>query len=326
MKKNSLITIFLSFVISFFLFSDTVNAATNIKIAILAPKGSTWDKQLTKLATDVKNKTKGEVILQFIGGGVMGDEDAVLRKMTTPQLQGGAFTGIGLGKIVPDVRVFEAPMLFSNTSQVDSALSKITGTLEKKFNDKGYQLLGWAETGFVYVYSNTPIKSLKDMNGVKMWMWKGDPIAQAIFSEFKLSPNPLDITEVLTSLQTGLINGAYGPPLAAIAFQWHTKVKYMLNVPLAYSIGALIITDQTWKKLKPDQQKILKDCARAHLKTLVSNTRSDDKKALQTLKAAGIKFTNPDPTELKNIKDACRRIQEKLAGSLYSKDLLNQIR
>ncbi len=302
--------------------TDAVSA-TRIKIATLAPEGTSWMKVMNALAAEVKEKTGGEVQLKFYAGGVMGDEGDVIRKMKFGQIQGGGFTGRGLGEINPEERVLELPMLFNNDEEVDCVLKKVTPRLRKGFLKKGFVFLGWAEVGHIYIFANKPVTDKKDMQGLKMWMWEGDPLAKAMFEVHDLVPVPLDLPNVLTSMQTGLIDGVYNSPYATVALQWHTRVKYMADMKLTYGTGAVLITKKQFQKLTKKQQKILKDAAAKHLRNLTLITRKENKEAMAPIKKAGIKIIKIKDVD--KIEAVSREVYQSLAGKLYSSGFLKQV-
>lgn len=301
-------------------------ALTTLKIAFLAPPGSKWDTIFQKMTKEVLEKTNQGLRVRFIGGGVMGDEPDEVRKMRAGQLQGAAMTGMGLGLIEKEVRVLELPLMYNNDSDVDKVTAKLEGYLTKKFDDAGYVLLGWAEVGPVYVFTNKPLRSMADMNGVKMWMWEGDRLAESVFKELKIIPTPLAITTVLTSLQTGMIDGVYNAPQGLLALQWNSKIKYMLDVRLTQSIGALLLTKKAWVKLAPEEQTILKEAGLKYSREIVVEGRKDNERALAALKKQGVQVTSVSPSERAKIKAAADRVANHLAGELYPMDLLKQVR
>lgn len=308
------------------LLPPVAEAGRKIKIATLAPEGTTWMKVMNALAKEVEQKTGGEVSLKFYPGGVMGDEGDVIRKMRFGQLHGGGFTGRGLGEINPAERVLELPDLFENYEEVDCVLDKVSDRLAAGFREQGFELLGWAEAGFVYVFTNKPIRTAGDIKGVKMWMWEGDPLAKALFDANGIVPVPLDLPNVLTSMQTGLIDGVYSSPYAVVALQWHTRVKYMIRPKLTYASGALLISTKELNKLSPEHQQILKDVAKKHLRDLTLKTRKENDEAIAVLKKAGIQILDLDPdTGVGKVKQNNKKVYDKLAGKLYPRDLLNDI-
>ncbi len=301
-------------------------AAQTLRIAFLAPPGSRWDSIFKSMAADVYARTHHDVRIRFIGGGVMGDETDEVRKMRIGELQGAALTGMGLGLIDPEVRVLELPLLYRNDTDVDRATAKIGGYLDKQFDRKGYELLGWAEVGPVYLFTNKPIYRLSDLQGVKMWMWEGDRLAEAIFKQLKVIPQPLAITNVLTSLETGMIDGAYNAPEALLALQWNSKVKYMLNLRLTQSMGALLVTKNAWQRLSPADQAVLRQDGAKYCREIVVDGRKDNQEAIAALRAQGIKVTSISPADRAKLQQDAVAVQRSLIGKLYPAALLNAVK
>lgn len=317
---------YLKLIIILFGLSINIWAGTTIKFATVATEGSTWMKVMNDLAQAVKDSTKGEVKFKIYPGAVMGDEKDVLRKMRIGQVHSAGFTGVGLGEILPEVRIMDAPFLFKNYQEVDYIAEKLSSHFAKKFEEQGYILLGWAEVGFVYVFTNTPVNDISDMNGVKMWMWEGDPIAEAAFTAMGINPIPLSLTDVLTSLQTNLINGVYISPLACTALQWHTKVKYMLDLPLADSNGGVLLTKKQFSRLSTEQQNILKYFSNKYLRKLTQLSREDNEKSLELISKAGIKYTKiTNPKQLASFTEAGKKARQSLVGKLYDQKFLDQV-
>ncbi len=310
-----------------FLLSQLLSAqSVKIKFATLAPEGSTWLKVMKEFSSDLLKSTSGQVKFKIYAGGVQGDEKDVLRKMRINQLQSAGFTGVGLGTILPEVRILDAPFLFRNKKEVDFIADKFFNRFAQKFEEKGYILLGWAEVGFVYIYTNREVHDVSDFKGVKMWMWEGDPLAEATFRAFSISPIPLSITDVMTSLQTGLIDGVYTSPLACVGLQWFTKVKYVLNVPMANSNGAVLLSKRAFTKLSAEQQKIIKEKGKAYFGKLTRLSRRDNQLAMQTMLTKGIrKIEITDRSSLNRYYDTGKQARRNLAGKLYSAGLLNEV-
>jgi TRAP-type C4-dicarboxylate transport system substrate-binding protein len=178
----------------------------------------------------------------------------------------------------------------------------------------------------VYVFTNKPINALEDMNGVKMWMWEGDPIAEATFRALNISPIPLSITDVLTSLQTNLINGVYISPYACTVVQWHTKVKYMLDLPLADSNGAILISKKKFNKLSDTEKEALKKLSCEYFDQLTQLSRKDNAESLQLLKETGITFTTiDDKKNIDSFYESGKKARRDLIGKLYDEDFLLKV-
>jgi len=265
-----------------------------LKFATLAPAGTTWVKLLQDWADDVEKQSNGRLVFKIYPGGVQGDEPEVLKKIRFGQLQGGAFTGYGIGQIYSPTRVLELPFLFNNIEEIDYVRNLFMPEIEQGYRDHGYELLGWMEVGFVYFFSKTPIKTLDDLKERRIWNWQGDPLGEAFFDASGLSPVPLSIIDVYTSLSTGLIDTVYAPPLGAIAMQWFTKTHYITNVPMANGIGSLVVSRRFYQNLPQDLQKLLKRTGTAIGEQLVIATRKDNIDSLEILTAKGMELITAD--------------------------------
>ncbi|NOR39730.1 MAG: ABC transporter substrate-binding protein [Gammaproteobacteria bacterium] len=261
-----------------------------LKFATLAPAGTTWVKLLHEWAHEVRRESHGRLVFKIYPGAVQGDEPEVLKKIRFGQLQGGAFTGYGIGHIYSPTRVLELPFLFNSIEEIDYVRQRFMPEIEQGYRDNGYELLGWMEVGFVYFFSKTPIRKLDDLKQRRIWNWQGDPLGKAFFDASGISPVPLSIIDVYTSLSTGLIDTVYAPPLGAIAMQWFTKTQYITNVPMANGIGSLVVSRRFFQNLPQDLQKILKRTGAAIGEKLVTATRKDNVDSLETLQRRGMQI------------------------------------
>jgi TRAP-type transport system periplasmic protein len=297
-----------------------------IKFATIAPDNSTWMNVMRQYDAAIRKESGGRLGFKLYPGGVQGEDKDVIPKMRLGQLHSAGLTGFGLGKIAPKLRILDSPFLFENYDEIDHVYSTLDAELNKSLQDNGFVNLGWAEVGFVYVYTNTPVKSPADMKGVKMWMWEGDPIAEATFKSFEIQPIPLSVVDVLTSLQTGLINGAYTSPLACVALQWNTRVKYMMNIPLANASGAVIITKTMFDKIPADLQEILLRNGKKFMRELTLKSRKENNDAIQTLKKNGVQMVDANtPKALADYKAAGKRARQSLVGKLYDQQFLDRV-
>jgi TRAP-type C4-dicarboxylate transport system substrate-binding protein len=303
----------------------SLNSQT-IKFATLAPEGTTWMKVMKAFGESIKEATNGEVKFKIYPGSVQGDDKDVLRKIRINQLHSAGFTGVGLGEILPEVRILDAPFLFRNHQEVDYVKTKFLDRFAEGFEKKGFILLGWAEIGFVYIFTNKPVNKLDDFKGVKMWMWEGDPLAEATFKSFGISPIPLSIVDVLTSLQTGLVDGVYTAPLACVSMQWFTKIKYVLDIPLANANGAVLLSKRMFNKLSPEHQQIVRDKGKEYFRQLVQKGREDNAKSMEAILSYGIEKINiNDDATRENYEKIGAEARKMLVGKLYDQSLLTDI-
>jgi len=297
-----------------------------IKFASLATEGSTWMNVMKEYDAAIRKESSGRMGFKIYAGGVQGEDKDVMRKIRLGQLHSAGMTGVGVGEISSKLRILDAPFLFNNYAEVDHFQKVFENELNQEFVKNEFILLGWAEVGFVYVLTNTPVRSVADMNGVKMWAWEGDAIAEAAFRALGISPIPLSVVDVLTSLQTGLINGAYTSPLAAVVLQWNTRVKYMLNVPLADASGAVVVSKKKFDTLPADMQEILLRNGRKYLSVLTNKSREENAAAIQTMKKNGVQIIEVNAAAmLQEFAAIGRKARQSLVSKLFDQDFLNRV-
>lgn len=296
-----------------------------IKMATLAPSGSAWAKRLERGVKKVSEATEGRVKLKWFYGGQQGDEKDVVAKIELGQLDGAALTAAGLGIIDSDVRVLELPMLFRSTEEIDYVRSKMDPEFEQSFLDAGYVLLAWGDLGWTHVYTTVEVKSLADMRKLKVWTRTDDPIMRAYHKVLKLNGVPLAVPEVFSALATGVIDVCFGPPLAAIAMQWYTKVKFASVQPMSYAIGALLVRKSVWDRLRPEDQKVVLELHRAARREGEAQIRKDNERAKKALARAGITFVEMPKEALAELEKQARIVWYDLAGEVYPKELLERV-
>jgi TRAP-type C4-dicarboxylate transport system substrate-binding protein len=321
-------TVTISILIStvlFFSLAPVCAQNTVIKIALVTPEGSAWTKTLRKMVDEVRLKTRGEIELRVYAGGISGDELDVIRKIQAGRIDAAGFSGVGLGILLPKMRILEAPLLYRSYDEIDFVKERLYGEFEREFEKKGYVLLGFAEAGFVYFFSSHDMSGLDYLKKIKMWVWKGDPVAQTFFSALGIKMFPLHLADVNTGLETGMIDSFYSPTLAAVAFQWYPKAKYMLDYPMVNSTGAIVVSKNVFDRLSPENRSVLKDAAKKYCAELINLTRRDNDEARTILKQSGIKFILPSIKEVSFLEESAKKTYETNIPELYSKDLFDKV-
>ncbi len=301
--------------------------AFTLKIATLAPDGTGWMKAMRSAAGEIDSQTQGRVKMRFYPGGVMGNDNSVLRKIRVGQLHGGALTTGGLAMISSDTEIYSLPLLFRSQEEVDYLRSRMDEVMLEKLEAKGYVGYGLGETGFVYIMSQAPITGLEELRHQKVWSPEGDSVSQTAFQALDITPIPLPLTDVLTGLQTGLINTVAGSPVGAIALQWHTRVKYLTDTPLLYLYSALVIHQRALKKISQQDRNTLRDILEQTTTNLDTQIRTDNRSALQALQNQGLEFVRPAPADLQQWRVIVNNAVDEMGRKgTISTSLLQQVR
>lgn len=289
-RKSRILIMFLIMVI---LISTSSQAAT-LKIATLSPDGSYWMKTLRAAADEVKAKTDNRVKFKFYPGGVMGDDKAVLRKMRIGQLHGGVFTANAVVPFYRDIQVYNLLDAFHNKEEVRYVRSRMDKQMETGLERGGIVTMGMAEIGFAYIMSTEPVKSVSDVRRSKAWVPDNDSAAMEAIKAFGISPIPLPFGDVLLGLQTGMVETVGASPVAAIALQWHTQIKYVIDIPLLYIFGVFAIDEKAFNKIDENDRKVVRDVMGRAAEAIDNQTSLDNENAFDALVGAGVKVITPN--------------------------------
>lgn len=276
--------------------------AVVVKLATLAPEGSSWMQILKEAVDEVQQKTANAVQFRIYPGGVMGDEQDMIRKMHIGQIHSSVLTSAGLSMIFPDLDVLQTPFLFDSYAEVDHAIGRIEPFLHKGMEDNGYVVLGWAEAGFVYLMSTVPVETIEKLKKAKVWIWNDSPMSKAIFEEAGVTGVPLSIPDVLVGLQTGLVEVVYAPPTGAIALQWFTRIKHLTDVPLLYLTGGLTIKKEVFEKIPPEHHAGVKEIFRRHFAKLKDVIRKENQEAVAVMRKHGVQTLTLAPDQITEYK------------------------
>jgi TRAP-type C4-dicarboxylate transport system substrate-binding protein len=300
--------------------------ATTFKIASLAPDGTSWMKEMRAGAEEVKKRTEGRVKFRFYPGGIMGNDKSVLRKMRVGQLHGGALTGGGVAMVYPEAQVYTIPFSFHDYDEVDYVRKLMDPVLIAGLKEKGYISFGISEGGFAYLMSNKPVGGIDDLKGLKVWVPEGDAISRAAFEASGISPISLPLTDVLTGLQTGLIDTIASSSMGAIALQWHTRVKHLTHSPLMYLYGSMVVSAKQFNKLNAGDQQIVTEVMGGVFKRLNHLNRKDNQSALGALRQQGIGFVTPNELETQRWRASLSTAMQQLINEgLFDPAMLEQL-
>ena len=296
-----------------------------LKIATLAPEGSAWMNLFNEINADIMQKTDKRVRFRVYAGGVLGDETDVMRKMFVGQIHGAVVTASSLTRILPDLDVLQVPFLFKNYEEVDYLLSKMDGYFRSGLEKGGYVALGWSEGGFIRLMSTVPVVTLEDLRKTKVWIWEEAPMAQAIFKEAGVSGIPLSMPDVLVGLQTGLVEVVYAPPAGAISLQWFTKTKYIIDVPLMYITGIIIVKKNAFDRLPSADQAMVRESFNQQQGRMKTTVRSENQSALQVMTNSGIQLLDVSEEEIEKYKQITQRAIRQPGSTSFSEAILGQV-
>ena len=300
--------------------------AQTLKIATIAPEGSSWMQDMRAGAKVIEANTNGRVKFKFYGGGVQGNDKQVQRKMRTGQLHGGAFTSGGLSSFQPEADLLSLPLLFDSIEEARYVRDRLDGELRQRLEDAGYVNFGLAAAGFAHMMSNKPLQSLADLDGRKIWIPEGDRAGFAALRALGVAPVVMPVTDVMTGLQTDLLDSVAVPPVGAVVFQWHTRLKYVTDTPLAYVYAALLIDRTAFERLQPEDRQVVREVMEGIYRKFDKYGVRDNQEAMQALLDSGLARVEPAADEVNKWRGIVSRSHMELAAQgEFDRDLLERL-
>jgi len=308
------------------IFTTDTAYAVKLKIATLSPEGSMWMEKMRMGASEVSKKTDNRVIFKFYPGGVMGNDKTILRKIRIGQLHGGAVVAGSLSQFFPANQIYAQPLKFKNLEEVSYVRQYMDQYIIDGLDKAGFVTFGLMGGGFAYIMSQNPIETIEDLRRQKVWIPDNDKISQDSIKAFGITPIPLPIADVRTSLQSGLINTVATSPVGAVVLQWHTQIKYVTNVPLIYLHAVLAINKKSFLKIAQSDREIVTQVMTRALRQIDIKNREDNIKAIQTLKNRGITFITPSKNALDDWYEVGSNAARKMVDSgILPQDVVDQL-
>ena len=301
--------------------SEPLSAATTLKLATLVPDGSVWDKVLKEMGSEWVSRTQGRVQLRIYPGGVAGDEPDVVRKMRIGQLHAAAVTVTGLVEIDPYFKVFTIPDFFASYDELFFVLERLEPVLSERLRAKGFAFLNWGHGGWVHVFSKHPIRDFEDLKRQKLFVWAGDDERVQWWKRNGFQPVPLAATDIMTGLQTGMIEMVPTTPLAALNFQWFRQTPYMHDKGLAPLVGATVVTNRSWGKISEDDRSALLTAAREAERRLETEVPRQDRIAVTEMEKRGLEVTSS--VDDREWRTTAEELALTLRGELVPKEIFD---
>src|SRR5690606_29902463 len=229
-----------------------------------------------------------------------GNDAQVLRKIRVGQLQGGAFTAGGLGARYGALNLYGIPFLFRSLDEVDHVRAELDDDLLAGLEEAGFVAFGFVEGGFANLLSSEPIATVEDLRRKKVWVPEGDQISFLAMQKLGLSPVVLPITDVLTGLQTGLLDVAFASPVAALVLQWHTRTKFITELPISYSMGVFALEANALGRLSEQDRQTVRDVMGKAIVELDQAAREDNARARQVLLDSGLQPVAVNDADVEN--------------------------
>lgn len=320
MYKNTI-----KFILIFLFATQLMGKKIIIKMATLAPEGTEWHGMLVEMGQKWKEVTDGTVELRIYPGGVVGDERDMIRKIRIGQIHAAAVTTEGLSELNPDIYSLIIPLLFDDWDDVDWIRERLEDDLIAGIEKSGFKLLTWMDIGWVHWFTKDPMRLPEDLKGMKIFNWAGDFQTLQLWKRGGFHAVQLSSIDILSGLQTGLINAIGTNPIVALASQWFGLANHMLDMRWGLLTGGIIIDNRTWNKIDPKYHEKMLEIVAEIDKEQRKTGRYKDVESIEVMKEYGLKVHEISDVDLRYWKEYVEKWYPDIRGSYVPADIFDKV-
>ncbi len=301
-------------------------ADKQLRIGTVAPKNSLYHRQLMELGEVWRNAQGGNAKYLVYADGSQGGEAELARRMRIGQLQGALLSVVGLREIEPSISALQSlPLLFKSWDEVDYVREKMRPTMEKKFLDKGFIVLAWGDAGWVRFFSKDPATRPDDFKKMKFFAWGSESEQQDIMKSLGYTPVPLETSDILPAIQTGMINVVPSTPYFALASQIYMTAPNMLEINWAPIVGALVVTSKAWGEMSPAVQAALRSASDKAGVQMRSKARQEVNEAVDAMAKRGLKINRPTAEQMYEWDQLAQKLYPRIRGVMVPADTFDEV-
>jgi TRAP-type transport system periplasmic protein len=301
-------------------------AEKQLRIGSLVPKNSLYHRQLMELGEVWKKGQEGAPKFAVYTDGSQGGEAEMTRRMRIGQIQGALLSVVGLREIEPSVAALQAmPLLFKTWEELDYVREKMRPAMEKKFSDKGFVVLSWGDAGWVRFFSKDPAARPDDYKRMKFFAWGAEADQQAIMKSLGYTPVPLEPTDILPAIQTGMITVVPSTPYFALATQIYNSAPYMLEINWAPIVGALVVTQKAWAEMSAERQAAMRVASEKAGVVIRAQARKEVDEAVDAMKKRGLKVTRPTPEQMQEWNALADSLYPRIRGTMVPAETFDEV-
>jgi len=305
---------------------EAADKTIRVNLGTLAPRGSLYHQSLQAMAEAWRQAPDGGVRLVIYPDGTQGGDADMVRLMRVGSLQACLLTAVGLSNIEPAVGGLQnIPMVFRNLEEFETVNEKLRPSLEKRIAEKGFVVLFWVDAGWVRYFSKEPMLTPDELKRMKVFVWAGSPDQVSIMRHAGYNPVPLETSDIVPGLKTGLINTAAVPPIFALAGQLDVSAPHMLNLNWAPLVGACVVRKETWEKIPAGAREPLLTAAAHAGKQIRGNSRKESAEAVAAMQKRGLTVHEPDATTVEQWRKEVEKIYPELRGTMVPAEIFDEV-
>jgi TRAP-type C4-dicarboxylate transport system substrate-binding protein len=303
----------------------TAQSVVRIRMGTVVPKGSLWDESLQYVRQEWRRISGGAVQVTIYPGAVLGDETEMVRQIRQGRIQAAALSSVGLSRIDNGVSCLQIPMMFSSYAELDYVRSRLAPTLERRIEAAGFKVLNWADGGWVHTFTKKPARTPDDVRRMKLFTSAGDAETERLYNEFGFHVVPLALTDMITALQTGMIDAFSTVPLFAELQESYKLAPHMIDVAWMPLVGGTVISQQAWQQIPADRRPAMLEAARSAGERLRADIRAMGDEAVRAMEKRGLTVIRADTAARALWQSSAEHTYSRLRGSYCPADLFDEV-
>lgn len=315
------------FIVLFMCMATPALAQPQVRLATLAPSGTVFHQELQAMGEKWRSAPGGGVRLTIFAGGTQGSEQDMVQRMRINQLQAAMLTVTGLSYIDDSVGALQnMPMMFRTTEELEFVKGKLAPRFEQKFKEKGFIVLFWGDAGWVRFFSKNPATTPEEFKKFKIFTSAGNAQTKDLWALAGFRAIDLQVADILTSLNTGLIDCVPSEPYYALSGQFYTKAPNMLDIKWAPMVGATVMTTKSFEALPAPTQKAMMEFAAQTGTKMTAESRARSEDAINVMKTKnGLKVQQITPEQEAHWRKLCEDFYPKIRGSIVPADTFDEV-
>jgi TRAP-type transport system periplasmic protein len=300
-------------------------SALTIKMGSLAPVGSPWELAARRIAAEWDRLSGGTVTVKIYAGGVAGDEPDMIRKMRIGTLNASLMTVTGLQDIFNGLKTLSYPLLIRSDAELAFVLGRMEPFFDTALSQRGFKPIFWSPSGWVYFFSRSPVVNPSDLRRQKLWVWSGDPDEVQAYQSAGFQTVTVAATDLMTSLQGGMVDALVTSPLVAASSQWFGIAGNMCAMKLAPLWGAGVVSTKAWAQIPLDLQPRLLEAAQRIADEMVPDVVKADGQAIDVMLKYGLKINQVPEPAAAAWADLLQKTFAGLVGRSYDKESFEMV-
>jgi len=306
---------FLLIILAFFVINPVfAQRKVTIKLASLVPENTAWGMAINRMAAEWAQTTNNEVEVIVYHNAAAGDEPEVMKKLRINQIQAAVFTSSGMNAVMPEVMAFSYPFLIRNDAEFEEVLRRLKPELDAKIQQNGFVTLAWARAGWIKLFSRSSVVMPDDLRKIRLGTGADDQQMIQAFRIMGYQMVPVNLTELMVLLNSGMVEAVYQSPIYAAGNQVFGILRNMSSLNVAPFMGGVLMNNRAWRNI-PDKYKpqLLEICRRLE-KEIEASIANLETEAISTMIRYGLRVNDLDAQQLQIWYDDTARYENNLVS------------